>query len=149
MEKKTSLACACVAVISVSIKPCDWGKNKRRARALGKEEWKVGGVGRGFLSLPALPRSVYLFIYSRLALRKWATTATQTKSSFALVNLPYSLKSSTRIISARRCGGERLRTLCTVLSNTDNASLWKQTITLVVGSLVGYVLCFSRHLRIN
>ena len=38
-------------------------------------------------------------------------------------------------------------TLCTVLNKTDSASLWKHMITLVVGSLVEYFLCFSRHLK--
>ena len=50
-------------------------------------------------------------------------------------------------MSARRCGGDLLRTLCTVLNKTDRASLWKQMITLVVVKLVGYFLCFLRHLK--
>ena len=37
-------------------------------------------------------------------------------------------------------------TLCMVRSSTDNRSLWKQIMTVVVGSLVGYVLCLALQL---
>lgn len=53
-------------------------------------------------------------------------------------------KSSTMMISLRRCGGERSRMLCTVRSKTDQASLWKHTTTLVSGRLSRYFK--SRHL---
>ena len=44
----------------------------------------------------------------------------------------------------RRCSGERSITECTVRSSTDQASLWKQMMTAVSGSLALYR--FSRHL---
>ena len=37
-------------------------------------------------------------------------------------------------------------TLCMVRSSTDNRSLWKQIMTVVVGSFVGYVLCLALQL---
>jgi hypothetical protein len=42
-------------------------------------------------------------------------------------------KSSTRMISFSRWGGERSSTECTVRRSTDQASLWKQMITAVAG----------------
>ncbi len=44
--------------------------------------------------------------------------------------------SSTRMISLSRCLGDRSMTECTVRSRIDQASLWKQMITLVVGRFV-------------
>ncbi len=49
------------------------------------------------------------------------------------------------MISCTRCAGVRSRTLCTVLSNADHASLKKQMITLTDGKFCTY--CFSRHLK--
>lgn len=51
--------------------------------------------------------------------------------------LPKSEKSSTRIISCIRFGGERFKILWTVRSKTDQASLWRQIITLVLGRSFG------------
>ena len=48
--------------------------------------------------------------------------------------------SSTRMISSRRCAGERSSTECTVRSRMDQASLWKQMITLVDGRFFPYRL---------
>lgn len=47
--------------------------------------------------------------------------------------LPLVLKSSTRMISLRRCGGDLLSTLCTERSSVDHTSSTKQKITLVDG----------------
>lgn len=47
--------------------------------------------------------------------------------------LPLVLKSSTRMISLRRCGGDLLSTLCTERSSVDHTSSTKQKITLVEG----------------
>lgn len=55
-------------------------------------------------------------------------------------NQPLSLKSSTSTISATSSGGERFRTLCTVLSREDQPSLWNGIITLVLGSFSRYSL---------
>lgn len=59
--------------------------------------------------------------------------------------LPLSLKSSMRIISSSRRGGVLFITLCTVLNNVDQASLWKQIITLLLGKWMGYFLLL--HLK--
>ena len=48
-------------------------------------------------------------------------------------NLRMSEASSTRTISWMRCRGDRSMTEWTVLSRVDQASLWKQMITLVFG----------------
>ena len=47
-------------------------------------------------------------------------------------------KSSTRMTCLMRWAGDRSRTECTVRSNTDHASLWKQITTLVAGKLSKY-----------
>lgn len=47
--------------------------------------------------------------------------------------VPLVLKSSTRMISSRRCGGDLLSTLCTERSSVDHTSSTKQKITLVEG----------------
>lgn len=47
--------------------------------------------------------------------------------------LPLELKSSTRMISWRRCGGDLLSTLCTERSSVDHTSSTKQKITVVEG----------------
>jgi len=63
-----------------------------------------------------------------------------------LDSLPSSLKSSTTIIPLSSSGGVLLMTLCTVRRRTDRRSLWKQIMTVVVGSLAGYVLCLALQL---
>ena len=60
--------------------------------------------------------------------------------------LPSSLKSSTTITPLSRSGGVLLMTLCTVRRRTDSRSLWKQIMTVVVGSLAEYVLCLLLQL---
>lgn len=50
-----------------------------------------------------------------------------------ITQLPLVLKSSTRMISSRRCGGDLLSTLCTERSSVDHTSSTKQKITLVEG----------------
>ena len=52
--------------------------------------------------------------------------------------VPMSEKSSTRMTCLMRWAGDRSRTECTVRSNTDHASLWKQITTLVAGKLSKY-----------
>lgn len=47
--------------------------------------------------------------------------------------LPLVLKSSTRMISLMRWGGDLLSTLCTERSSVDQTSSTKQKITLVEG----------------
>lgn len=59
---------------------------------------------------------------------------------------PLSEKSSTRIISLSKFGGERSIMECTERKRTDQASLWKQTITEVSGS-VSKSYFSSRHLK--
>ena len=53
-------------------------------------------------------------------------------------DLPISEKSSTRIISVKRWAGERSKIEWTVRNNTDQASLWKHTITDVEGKFSRY-----------
>lgn len=53
--------------------------------------------------------------------------------SFEVTLLPLVLKSSTRMTSLRRCGGDLLSTLCTERSSVDHTSSTKQKITLVEG----------------
>ena len=64
------------------------------------------------------------------------------------MNLPkpssVSLQSSTSIICLRNAGGDLERTLWTVRSNVDQASLWNIIITLAVGRIIGY--CIFKHL---
>lgn len=55
-------------------------------------------------------------------------------------------KSSTKMISFSRWGGDRSMMLCTVRRRTDQASLWKHTTTLVSGRLSLYFK--SLHLQI-
>lgn len=55
--------------------------------------------------------------------------------------LPLVLKSSTRMISLRRCGGDLLSTLCTERSSVDHTSSTKQKITLVEGRSSWIRLC--------
>ena len=62
------------------------------------------------------------------------------------VHLRISEKSSTKIISCMRCSGDLSNTECTVLSSTDQASLWKQIITAVGGRSFKY-LPGSLHLK--
>lgn len=50
------------------------------------------------------------------------------------ISIPMSLASSTRTISRRRAGGERLMTECTVRSSVLHASLWNTITTDVSGS---------------
>lgn len=52
---------------------------------------------------------------------------------FKATLLPLVLKSSTRMISLRRCGGDLLSTLCTERRSVDHTSSTKQKITLVEG----------------
>lgn len=52
---------------------------------------------------------------------------------FEVTLLPLVLKSSTRMISLRRCGGDLLSTLCTERRSVDHTSSTKQKITLVEG----------------
>lgn len=59
--------------------------------------------------------------------------------------LPCWLRSSTRMISLRRAFGAVSIMLCTVLSRVDQASSWKQMMTLAVGRLESYFCC--RHLH--
>jgi hypothetical protein len=61
------------------------------------------------------------------------------------ISLPLELKSSTSMISFRRCDGDLLMTLNAVLNNVLQCSLWKGTITLTVGSFARYF--FSLHLK--
>lgn len=60
--------------------------------------------------------------------------------------LPMSEKSSTKMTSFSRWGGDRSMMLCTVRKSTDQASLWKHTTTLVSGRLSLYFR--SLHLQI-
>ena len=60
-------------------------------------------------------------------------------------SIPMSEKSSTRMISFNRWGGDLSMMLCTVRSRTDHASLWKHTTTLVSGKLSLYFR--SLHLQ--
>lgn len=53
--------------------------------------------------------------------------------------LPLELKSSTKMISLRSCGGDLLITLTAVRNNVVQCSLWNGTITLTVGS---FFKCF-------
>lgn len=59
--------------------------------------------------------------------------------------LPCWLRSSTRMISLREALGAVSIMLCTVLSRVDQASSWKQMMTLAVGRLESYSCC--RHLH--
>lgn len=59
--------------------------------------------------------------------------------------LPCWLRSSTRMISLRKTFGAVSIMLCTVLSRVDQASSWKQMMTLAVGRLESYFCC--RHLH--
>lgn len=59
--------------------------------------------------------------------------------------LPCWLRSSTRMISLREALGAVSIMLCTVLSKVDQASSWKQMMTLAVGRLESYSCC--RHLH--
>lgn len=59
--------------------------------------------------------------------------------------LPCWLRSSTRMISLRKAFGAVSIMLCTVLSKVDQASSWKQMMTLAVGRLESYFCC--RHLH--
>lgn len=65
------------------------------------------------------------------------------------MELPLSLKSSTSTISAISSGGERFRTLCTVLSSDDHPSLWNGIITLVLGSFSRYSLLLQLERGMN
>lgn len=56
-----------------------------------------------------------------------------TNAGFRALCQPLALKSSTRMISFRRCGGDLLSTLCTERSSVDHTSSTKQKITLVDG----------------
>lgn len=64
--------------------------------------------------------------------------------SYREMGLPCWLRSSTRMISLREAFGAVLIMLCTVLSRVDQASSWKQMMTLAVGRLESYSCC--RHL---
>lgn len=59
--------------------------------------------------------------------------------------LPCWLRSSTKMISLRKAFGAVSIMLCTVLSRVDQASSWKQMMTLAVGRLESYFCC--RHLH--
>lgn len=58
---------------------------------------------------------------------------------------PCWLRSSTRMISFRKALGAVSRMLCTVLRRVDQASSWKQRMTLAVGRLSSGCCC--RHLQ--
>lgn len=58
---------------------------------------------------------------------------------------PLSLASSTNKISSNKCFGDRLITLQTVLSKTDQASLWNTIIIDVLGRSYWYLFCMHLH----
>ena len=60
---------------------------------------------------------------------------------------PSVLASSTKMISFSRRAGEACRTLYTVRSSVDQASLWKMMMTLVVGRGGHRLNLWSMHLR--
>lgn len=62
-------------------------------------------------------------------------------------NPPSVLASSTRMISFSSTAGEACRTLYTVRSSVDHASLWKTMTTLVVGRGGQRLNFWSMHLR--
>lgn len=78
--------------------------------------------------------SAHIFIIMK---REWAEQPS--------LLVPLSLKSSTRMISAMSCGGERLRTLWTVRSRDDQPSLWKGMMMLVVGRSSAYSFVLQLH----
>lgn len=78
---------------------------------------------------------------------EWLTAAAPRDGKMLGSHSPSVLASSTKMISFRRRAGEACRTLYTVRSSVDQASLWKTMTTLVVGKGGHRLNFWSMHLR--
>lgn len=76
--------------------------------------------------------AIYEYTYSKDELK-----FSKKKKKSTSWNIPLSEKSSTRRISSKNFDGVLFITLCTVLINTDQPSLWNTIMTLVLGKSVG------------
>ena len=121
-------------------------KVERLSWILGMEEWNLAASAGLCLALFLKVLFAFCSPHALLGGGQFLPWSFGRKSSHTEKwGLPCWLRSSTRIISLREAFGAVSIMLCRVLSRVDQASSWKQMMTLALGRLESYSC--RRHLH--